>query len=395
MASEGANGRLLEAIEANNLEEVTAAIKDGADVRLARKRITLVVHIDGKVNAESAYGEGTMALAIRGGNYGIVEALLAADYDPNSPIEWKFPAYPLVPPWTQLRWDHQTRWNSTAPFSSLLDFALASGDGWAFNKRGANITVTDPLKFSDVCDTYTLQPSLDVIRLLILHNARIDKTEFKTRAKSPLDRKGQSYDEYFTQQQMEAIARAAKVDPDAISLAQSLADQTKVVDEMRRQLADYRERIWDLEKERNGWVKYKQALERDVMEAKTMLSSMGKAKGENETALRRQIETLTATQGEHEALIAQQREQISMLTQQAAEADSLRRQLADARRPFSRASTIFRPGRRGVESPLFAPSLPPITPAKEMEITPRLGGPESQVPMQVAPDAAKPDSSAK
>ncbi|KXS19034.1 hypothetical protein M427DRAFT_181535 [Gonapodya prolifera JEL478] len=82
--SEGANARLLEAIEANNLDAVREAISDGADVRLARKRITLVVHIDGKVNAESAFGEGAMTLAIRSANFGIVEAVLEAgedDYD--------------------------------------------------------------------------------------------------------------------------------------------------------------------------------------------------------------------------------------------------------------------------------------------------------------------------
>ncbi|KXS18263.1 hypothetical protein M427DRAFT_225751 [Gonapodya prolifera JEL478] len=61
-------------------------------------------------------------------------------------------------------------------YPSALDFALANGSDWPFNKKGGNVVLVNPSEPEHVGDKYVLIPSLDIVRLLLRQGARVTDT---------------------------------------------------------------------------------------------------------------------------------------------------------------------------------------------------------------------------
>ncbi|KXS10059.1 hypothetical protein M427DRAFT_62998 [Gonapodya prolifera JEL478] len=175
MASEGANGRLIDALENADLEEVRRALRQGANANEARKRVTLLVRLpDGTTRSDSQLMEPPLALAIRTGRADLVKALIDSGCDPNVKIEWSIGGWHS--PWTQLRWDSQ-RWDEddALKFASALDFALTRGRR-LFNFPGREVTLRSPSDGDAVCVWISLQPQIEVIRVLLEGGARVTPT---------------------------------------------------------------------------------------------------------------------------------------------------------------------------------------------------------------------------
>ncbi|KXS20580.1 hypothetical protein M427DRAFT_131355 [Gonapodya prolifera JEL478] len=181
MASEGANGRLIEALEEGRLESVLKALREGADPTKAAKTVTLVCKLGlfSDRLQDTRLMESALCIAIRSGKSEIVWSLLQSGCDPNTPIQWKIAT--AVHSWTRATWD-ESRWWLSPTFPSALDFALASG-GRAFNKRGAYVVLTNPSFSGQIYDWVDQTPDPDVIKVLLEHGADVSESCLDTASK--------------------------------------------------------------------------------------------------------------------------------------------------------------------------------------------------------------------
>ncbi|KAJ3342291.1 hypothetical protein HDU93_002764 [Gonapodya sp. JEL0774] len=175
--NEGANARLIEAVEWGSASAARRACELGADVG-ARKKVTLRVKLDSATKeTDSVWAESALALAIRNGRPDVVRVLLEAGCDANSRIRWKLSWYHSK--WDKKKWDSQ-RWleDEAYKYRSALEFALNCGR-WDFNKMGAEVVLENPSDWDGVCDRFTLIPSIDIVQLLLKHGARVSEGELQ------------------------------------------------------------------------------------------------------------------------------------------------------------------------------------------------------------------------
>ncbi|KXS17776.1 hypothetical protein M427DRAFT_54362 [Gonapodya prolifera JEL478] len=175
----GANALLIEAVERGDLNAAKDAIERGAQASTARKRVTCEVEMpDGNREAESCLGETVLCLAVRDGRADMVEALLVAGANPNTPISWKIAN--VVDWWTPENWDDGAgAWDDdNLTFSSTLEFALTR-DRWPFNPPGADITVDNPVAEEQVCKWISVDPRTDIVALLLRHGSKVGDDEKK------------------------------------------------------------------------------------------------------------------------------------------------------------------------------------------------------------------------
>ncbi|KAJ3333028.1 hypothetical protein HDU93_008829 [Gonapodya sp. JEL0774] len=195
------NGRLIEAVETGNLFGVQRALRDGADPRTARKQVTYMVTLTPDENGvtqvvkDTRDAEPVLALAIRGGNAMIVRRLLERGWDPTQAMEAEHFAIiiPHVQQWTRAEWEQSAarRWDglgedySYRQFASYLEFSLASSVlesqphawQWPFNKVGSHVVHKDPDSWQDVFDYWKLEPSLEIVQLLLIYGAQVGPKE--------------------------------------------------------------------------------------------------------------------------------------------------------------------------------------------------------------------------
>ncbi|KAJ3337940.1 hypothetical protein HDU93_000327 [Gonapodya sp. JEL0774] len=153
---EEANGQLIEAVEAGDLEKVQAALAAGADPSLSRKSVSLNVKLrNGITKTDTQLMESALAIAIRDEKVDIVNCLLKA---------------------AQQKWDNQ-RWfeHEALKYASALDFSLAWG-GRGFNKRGARVELQNPSDADHVCEDFPLSPNTDIIKALLAHGAQVTES---------------------------------------------------------------------------------------------------------------------------------------------------------------------------------------------------------------------------
>ncbi|KXS16783.1 hypothetical protein M427DRAFT_284296 [Gonapodya prolifera JEL478] len=181
------NERLLENVEAGDVEAMKASLLDGADPNQARKRVTIVVPVKKQAlvkpksglmlgMAEIMFeekddkrqlvqmGEPVLALAILTMRAEVVACLLEAGADPNLPLAWSTPSYDAS----------QSRWTFTRhELLSSLDLALSTKG--TFNKRGASVRFDNPPPppAGDLTDEMDLVPALDVVQALLEGGARV------------------------------------------------------------------------------------------------------------------------------------------------------------------------------------------------------------------------------
>ncbi|KXS09664.1 hypothetical protein M427DRAFT_140616 [Gonapodya prolifera JEL478] len=230
MASEGANGRLIEAVEAGNVELVRSLVSPdggGADPALARKTVTLNVTYGSKIlvkkqrtgsggllfgsssgsgtgggmngsgesiveekeekRVESVLAESALCLAVRSGRSDVVAVLVDAGAPPNSPISWRIPQHHN--PWTLNFWTSQ-RWTDLpyCNFSSAIHFALTSAS-LPFNRRGATVALINPSHPQQCAEMYQMSPSFDIVKCLLSKGARVTEVEMNAaRRLANLDR---------------------------------------------------------------------------------------------------------------------------------------------------------------------------------------------------------------
>ncbi|KAJ3338612.1 hypothetical protein HDU93_009319 [Gonapodya sp. JEL0774] len=170
--SEGANGRLIDSVERGYINVVQQAIRDGADVNGARKRVTLNITLDYLgVRTDSQLMETPLCLAIRSGKVDLVQALLSAGADPNLGVHWLTAYHHSV--WTLADWENE-RWfdHESRRYESHLDFALVAGV-WDFSLPGPNVVLSNPSHRDQVRERFTLTPSAEIISLLLQHGAHV------------------------------------------------------------------------------------------------------------------------------------------------------------------------------------------------------------------------------
>ncbi|KAJ3339520.1 hypothetical protein HDU93_008051 [Gonapodya sp. JEL0774] len=177
---DAASSDLIQGVEAGDLKLVQRALRAGADPNNARKTVELRVDIDsGETVTDTQLMEPVLALAILVGDVQVLQLLLEAVFigaDPDKPISWGVARHYFA--WTKWRWEGE-RWffgGDFMSYPSALDFALANGSDWPFNKKGSHIVLVNPSEPEHVGDKYTLIPSLDVVRLLLRQGARVTDT---------------------------------------------------------------------------------------------------------------------------------------------------------------------------------------------------------------------------
>ncbi|KXS21927.1 hypothetical protein M427DRAFT_27458 [Gonapodya prolifera JEL478] len=172
LSNDGANSRLVLAVEASSVHQVRAALREGADPNKARKTVTLKVRVGGFFGTsyeKRAEAEPVLALAIRTGNVDILKELLDAGCDPNAEISWVIPHARRK--WTHTDWDRY-RWVWTYEFPNALDLAL-TGSVVAFNRKGAHLTYKNPRTEGETYESFKLAPSIDVVQLLLSRGVQV------------------------------------------------------------------------------------------------------------------------------------------------------------------------------------------------------------------------------
>ncbi|KXS17835.1 hypothetical protein M427DRAFT_247098 [Gonapodya prolifera JEL478] len=126
---------------------------------------------------------------------GIVNVLLEKGASVEGEVQWRV-ANPLIGTriWTADEWQHK-RWNSTFGFPSALAAAVGrrgirsgsngfksrvpDGGSLQISLRGGTVTVNKPTKWQESLDAITVQPGVDIVRLLLMHDARVTSTELE------------------------------------------------------------------------------------------------------------------------------------------------------------------------------------------------------------------------
>ncbi|KAJ3330926.1 hypothetical protein HDU93_010030, partial [Gonapodya sp. JEL0774] len=175
-----ANSRLILAIEAGRMDQVQSAIRDGADVNLARKQVWLRAELEdtGEEVESVIEAEDAMVLAIRDKRADIVRTLLDAGYEPNQPVSWKL-GLPRAK-WISKTWKVPGPWDiraGAAPtFQSVLELALTHRR-LRFSPSGDPVELDTPTKEDDVCAIRAVIPAVEVARALLKAGAVVTKKE--------------------------------------------------------------------------------------------------------------------------------------------------------------------------------------------------------------------------
>ncbi|KAJ3337396.1 hypothetical protein HDU93_001146 [Gonapodya sp. JEL0774] len=175
--AESPNFRLIEGVETGRLDIVEAALRDGGSPNCT-KRVSLVIRMveDERElkKTDTQNCEVAIVLAIRSARVDIVRALVEAGCDINRPVSWLIPGSWEM--WTQAKWERE-RWKfpagGTSPFVNALDFAMVAGGPLKFNFNGPSVVINHPKSSSEACQSFSLQPSLDIVRLLLQHGAQV------------------------------------------------------------------------------------------------------------------------------------------------------------------------------------------------------------------------------
>ncbi|KXS09119.1 hypothetical protein M427DRAFT_39486, partial [Gonapodya prolifera JEL478] len=171
MADPEVDARLIEAVEAADLNLVKQRLAEGANPN-SRKTVTLNVTVDGEAHSDTQYMESALIIAIRDGQLEIVESLLKAGCDPNAPVSWNVSN--AMPTWTAADWSGPARWFAHNEYPSALDFALANSYGKAFNEKGGKVVLNNPPSQESCSDVYRLKPNINGVKLLLKHGARVN-----------------------------------------------------------------------------------------------------------------------------------------------------------------------------------------------------------------------------
>ncbi|KAJ3341864.1 hypothetical protein HDU93_003985 [Gonapodya sp. JEL0774] len=186
MASEGANGRLLEALETGNLELVRQLLEAGdADASVARKTVTLNVTFSSRVVAKKAsvfseevveereekrtdvaQAETAMTLAVRSGKPDLVRCLLEAEKLKQDP--------------------GQTNDCSVHAVSACLEQIVGGIIPFFYLEllsRGANVALLNPSSPQQCGEMYVLKPSFEVLKLLLAHGGVVSDVEMSAARK--------------------------------------------------------------------------------------------------------------------------------------------------------------------------------------------------------------------
>ncbi|KAJ3340920.1 hypothetical protein HDU93_006005 [Gonapodya sp. JEL0774] len=200
---------LINAVEQGNLDRVKQLLDDGTNPN-TRKRVTLTVDITdrrlvqkGGLFSRDKYAdvqesktetldcESALALAIIHHREDIVGALLEKGADPNGVCEWKISNG--YKPWEMDDWD-QRRWQMKISFPCALMLAMAHGGSfirWDGNPAftaahdhtslhisppGGHVQIQNPYGWDDFVIA-TLQPSLLIVKVLVLHGANVSDAE--------------------------------------------------------------------------------------------------------------------------------------------------------------------------------------------------------------------------
>ncbi|KXS15372.1 hypothetical protein M427DRAFT_324165 [Gonapodya prolifera JEL478] len=231
------NSQLIDAVEAGREADVKRLIEAGASPD-ARKRVTLRAKVkDGRGGfvwmEDSVDCESALALGILHGNVAIVKVLLEKGAAVDGEVRWKISNYYSDKNWKRDRWEER-RWYSTFSFPSPLALAVGRGGKWTdrdgrvydspnSNKnleiciRGGAVTITHPEKRPDVYVTHTVRPSMEIVRRLLAHGARITETELNAARKNPDQ-------EFFTT--LEAHHQRIQLELTTIALAAQLQELT-------------------------------------------------------------------------------------------------------------------------------------------------------------------------
>ncbi|KXS12346.1 hypothetical protein M427DRAFT_59670 [Gonapodya prolifera JEL478] len=207
-----ADSLLIMAVEEGLPDEVTLALKSGANPN-ARKRVVLgctiwegsktIKKLFGKGQEEQGMGpcetkfcdilgESALALAILHDSKEIIELLLDAGANPNASISWKLARSRAVWTTTTWRWTIQEgNWDIQYTFTSAVELALGSaqvvdmkgnplvpvqdmagrGNLWV-NKPGGVVQLLNPSGKGSTFSELTMIPNTEIVELLIARGAR-------------------------------------------------------------------------------------------------------------------------------------------------------------------------------------------------------------------------------
>ena len=76
-------------------------------------------------------------------------------------------------------------WFAHNEYPSVLDFALASSYGKAFNEKGAHVVLDNPVSQESRSDVFRLKPNIEVVKTLIHHGAIISDSCLSASRKLP------------------------------------------------------------------------------------------------------------------------------------------------------------------------------------------------------------------
>ncbi|KAJ3342755.1 hypothetical protein HDU93_001327, partial [Gonapodya sp. JEL0774] len=191
------NIRLIDAVEAKNVELVKKLLASGADANF-RKKVTLTRNVDRGSKTDTVECESLLALAIIFGSVDITTALLEAGADPRQEIKWNIP-YTESDNWTLDKWKNRwcpilqwpsalalalslcgkaTRLSDEAQVNSYVDFHngnrlrpldLCNGK-FPTSKAGAEVQLSgNPTTIPDLFIEVNHQPRLDMVASLLKH----------------------------------------------------------------------------------------------------------------------------------------------------------------------------------------------------------------------------------
>ncbi|KXS15370.1 hypothetical protein M427DRAFT_56732 [Gonapodya prolifera JEL478] len=190
------NAQLIDAVEAGSETDVRRLIDTGASPD-ARKRVTLRAKVDdGKGGFEwkedTKDCESALVLAVVHAWVGVVMVLLEKGATVDGQLDWKISPSGSQN-WSADAWQ-DSKWMATYSFPSVLTLAIGRGgtltswDGNTFprptrkgkldiNLRGGMVTLNHPTQAEDRSVLVTVQPNVEIARLLLAYGTRVTDVE--------------------------------------------------------------------------------------------------------------------------------------------------------------------------------------------------------------------------
>ncbi|KXS17837.1 hypothetical protein M427DRAFT_54414 [Gonapodya prolifera JEL478] len=204
------DAELIDAVEAGSEADVKRLIEAGA-IPDARKRVTLraqalIGHHSYEWKEDTVQCESALVLAILHARVAVVKVLLEKGARVNGEVDWRVGNRYGSGNWTKEQWRRQ-RWERTTSFPSALALAIGGGgtatlyDGGKYysppffpsgelkiNLRGGAVRVNYPATEEDAHVKFTVQPNVEIVRLLLAYGARVTNVEINAaRLKPNLD----------------------------------------------------------------------------------------------------------------------------------------------------------------------------------------------------------------